>query len=351
MAGQAHVIKGGQELRVYRYDDFESIEHLRIHEEHIPKPQRGELLLRVQAVSLNYRDLAVLLQRYVQDARPGLVPASDAASEVVSVGEGVDAFKVGDRVINTFHPRWFGGRMPENWVSDCYGTGRDGWLAEFKVVSQESVVPLPDALSFEEGSTLPCAAATAWCALSGTRPIRAGHTVLTLGTGGVSIFALQLAKQCGARVIGTTGSPEKIDRLRELGADEIVDYVQYPRWGEMVRDLTQGRGVDRVVEVGGPATINQSLHAVARDGEVVLIGFLTQENPGIDYFHLKGRGAMVRAISVGDRSNLEDLVACVSAVGLKPVIDQVFDFNDARDAFYHLKAARHFGKIVIRVQS
>jgi len=336
-------------VRAYRYDDFDSLDHLRLHEEAMPEPQRGELLLRVHAVSLNYRDLAVVLGRYVQDARPGLVPASDAASEVVAVGEGVDGIRPGDRVINAFHPRWFGGRMPSDWVSDCYGTGRDGWLTEFKVVSQEAVVPLPSTLSYEEGATLPCAAATAWCALSGARAVRAGQVVLTQGTGGVSIFALQLAKQCGARVIATTGSKAKAERLRALGADEVIDYVACPQWGERVRELTGGRGVDCVVEVGGPATVNQSLHAVARDGEVVLIGFLTEENPGIDYFRLKGSGATVRAISVGDRANLEDLVRCVGMTGLKPVIDRVFAFDEAREAFLHLKAARHFGKVVIRV--
>ncbi len=250
-------------IRVYRYDDFESLDHLRIHEEEMPKPQRGELLLRVHAVSLNYRDLAVMLGRYVQAARPGLVPASDGAAEVVAVGEGVEVFKPGDRVISAFHPRWFGGRPPVTAVTDSYGTGRDGWLAEFKAVSQEVVVPLPGPLSYEEGSTLPCAAATAWCALAGPTPVRAGHTVLTQGTGGVSIFAVQLAKKLGARVISTTSSPAKAEKLRSLGSDDVINYSECPQWGDTVRDLTGGRGVDRVVEVGGPATVNQSLRAVA----------------------------------------------------------------------------------------
>ena len=338
-----------QTMRAWRYDAFDSIDSLSFNAVPIPVPQRGELLLKVHAVSLNFRDVAVLLGRYVQNAKTGLVPASDAAAEVVAVGEDVTAYKPGDRVLGVFHPRWFGGPMPADWVGDSYGTGRDGWLCQFKAVSQEAVVRLPDSLSWEEGSTLPCAAATAWFALAGSTPVRAGHTVLTQGTGGVSIFAVQLARLLGARIIATTSSAAKAERLRALGADEIINYAEDPKWGEQVRALTGGRGVDRVVEVGGPATINQSLRAVARGGEVVLIGFLSEENPGIDYFHLKGTGASVRAISVGDRTNLEDCVRAVAMGGLKPVIDRVFAFEQAKEAFAHLRAAKHVGKVVIRV--
>ena len=336
-------------MRAYRYDNFETLDHMRIHEEAMPQPQRGELLLRVHAVSLNYRDLAMAIGRYVQDSRPGFIPASDAAAEVVAVGEGVQAYKPGDRVISTFHPRWFGGRPPVDWTSDRYGNRQDGWLTEFKVVSQEAVVPLPDTLSYEEGSTLPCAAATAWCALSGAQPVRPGDTVLTQGAGGVSIFALQLAKALGARVIATARSSAGGDILRSLGADKIINYTECPQWGDRVRELTGGRGVDCVVEVGGPATINQSLRSVAWGGDIVLIGFLTAENPGIDFFDLLRSGAIVRAVSVGDRANLEELVRAVSMTGLKPVIDRVFAFEAARDAFVHLKSAGRVGKTVIRL--
>ena len=209
---------------------------------------------------------------------------------------------------------------------------------------------LPDTLTFEEGSTLPCAAVTAWNALSGAAPIRAGQTVLTLGTGGVSIFALQLAKAAGAHVIATTSSAAKGERLKALGADAVVNYAEIADWGRHVKkDLTGGVGVDCVVEVGGPATVTQSLTAVRWGGEVVLIGFLSQDNPGIDYFHLKGSGAIVRAIGVGDRAALEDLVRTIGQTQIKPVVDQVFGFGEAREAFDHLQAARHVGKIVIKV--
>ncbi len=337
-------------MRAYRFDEPNNLQALRARQEAAGTPQRGEVLVRVRAVALNYRDISLILGRYVWDTAYGLIPCSDAAGEILAVGEGVTDFKPGDRVISIFHPRWFGGRAPKGAAMQTYGNGVDGWLCEEKVVSQEALVALPDDISFEEGATLPCAATTAWTALSGATPVRAGSTVLTLGTGGVSIFALQLAKAMGARVIATTSSAEKAERLRALGADEVVNYREIEAWGRHVRKaLTGGVGVDCVVEVGGPATINESLRAVRPGGEVVLIGFLSEENPGIDYFLLKGSSAVVRSIAVGDRAALEDLVRAWRGVGLKPVIDKVFDFDDALGAFAHMQAGRHVGKVVIRV--
>ncbi len=313
-------------MRAYRFDTLTSLDDLRLHETATPVPQRGEVLVRIRAVSLNYRDLAIVAGNYVWAAKPGLVPCSDAAGEIVEVGDDVAAWKPGDRVISTFHPRWFGGRPPFTASQETYGSGQDGWLCEYKVVSQEAVVRLPDALSWRAGSTLPCAATTAFNALSGPVPIRTGQTVLTLGSGGVSVFAIQLAKALGARVIGTTSSDRKGEVLRRLGVDEVVNYATTPHWGQHVKkDLTGGIGVDCVVEVGGPGTVNEALHAVRWGGEVVLIGFLTNDNPGIDYFHLK----------------------TVSAAGIAPVIDRVFAFEEARDAFAHLQSGSHIGKIVI----
>jgi NADPH:quinone reductase-like Zn-dependent oxidoreductase len=204
-------------------------------------------------------------------------------------------------------------------------------------------------LSYEEGSTLPCAGLTAWTALTGSAPIRAGHTVLVMGSGGVSIFALQLARAVGATVIATTSSAAKADQLKALGATEIVNYADNPQWGKTVRALTGGRGVDRIVEVGGPGTIAQSLEAVALGGEIASIGFLSTANPGIDFFQLKGSGASFRNITVGDRAGLLDLTRLVAATGLKPIIDRVFTFNRAKEAFNHLESGAHLGKVVIRV--
>jgi NADPH:quinone reductase-like Zn-dependent oxidoreductase len=336
-------------MRVYRFDHLDGLDGLTLHDEPVPSPQRGELLLRVRTVSLNYRDIAIPLGRYVRDSKTGLVPCSDAAAEVVEVGEGVDDYRPGDRVIGAFHPRWFGGPLPATANTESYGNGQDGWLAEYKVISRESVVKVPTALTDEQAATLPCAGVTAWSALGGKSPIRAGQTVLTLGSGGVSIFALQLAKILGARVISTTSTDEKAETLAALGADDVVNYRANPNWGEQVRDLTNDRGADRIVEVGGPATINQSLRAVAIDGEVSLIGFLSEDNPGVDYFLLKGAGATTRSITVGDRTDLQDLVRAVVTTKLEPVIDDVFEFADSRAAFDRLREGNHIGKLIIRV--
>ena len=334
----------------YRFRDLQHLESLTLSEEQMPQPSRGEVLVRINCVSLNYRDIATTVAQYVNEASTGLVPTSDAAGEVVSVGEGVVRFQVGDRVISTFNPRWFGGPRPRYTISDHYGTARDGWLCEYKEVSEEALVPLPDGISYEEGATLPCAGATAWNALAGSAPIRAGQTVLTLGSGGVSTFAIQVAKALGARVIATTSSDRKVDALRRLGADHVLNYTRTREWGREVHEIASG-GVHRVIEVGGPATINQSLHAVAYGGEVVLIGFLSSENPGIDYFHLKRSGALIRSVTVGDRTTLEELVRAVAVCSLKPVIDRVFAFDEALAAFEHLAARGHMGKIVINVSA
>lgn len=338
-------------MKAYRFDSFDSLDELRVREEADPQPQRGEVLVRVHAVSLNFRDLAMLRGRYPRKCVPGLIPVSDAAGEIAAIGEGVEAFKVGDRVIGAFHPRWFGGEMPSTIARDSYGAESDGWLCELKAVSQEAVVRLPDALSYEEGCTLPCAGLTAWTALTGPTPIRAGHTVLVQGSGGVSVFALQLARSVGAAVIATTSSAAKAEQLRALGAAQVVNYVDDPQWGKAVRALTGGRGADRVVEVGGPGTIAQSLRAVALGGEIASIGFLSTENPGIDFFQLKTSGASFRNITVGDRAGLLELNRAVAATGLKPIVDRIFAFDEAREAFSHLETGAHLGKIVIRCAS
>jgi alcohol dehydrogenase len=335
-------------MRAYRFDSFDSLEELRLRDEPDPRPQRGEVLVRVHAVSLNFRDIAMLRGRYPRKCVPGLIPTSDAAGEIVAVGEGVSAFAVGDRVIGAFHPRWFGGEMPSTIAKDSYGAESDGWLCELKAISQEAVVHLPEGLSYEEASTLPCAGLTAWTALTGPAPIRAGHTVLVQGSGGVSVFALQLARAVGAKVIATTSSAAKAEQLKALGAAEVVNYRDTPEWGGQVRILTGGRGVDRVVEVGGPGTIAQSLRAVALGGEIASIGFLSTENPGIDFFQLKASGASFRNITVGDRAALLDLNRAVAAAGVKPIIDRVFAFDEAREAFAHLESGAHLGKVVIR---
>lgn len=335
-------------MKSYRLEDFTSIEDLRMQEEEAPRPQRGEVLVGVRAASLNFRDIALLRNQYPAPHLKGLIPASDGAGEVIAVGEGVDDFNLGDRVMGTFQPRWYAGRMPTNLAQYHYGSAVNGWLVEQKVVSQESLVRVPDSLTFEEASTLPCAALTAWSALTEGAPIRAGNTVLVQGTGGVSTFALQLAKAVGAFVIATTSSAQKAQRLRALGADEVVNYKEEPNWGECVRALSKGRGVDRIVEVGGPGTMAQSLRAVRPGGEIALIGFVSPEGPGINFFDLFMSGATFRHIAVGSREGLQDVARAIEMSGIKPVIDSVFEFENAKEAFTHLDRGLHFGKVVIR---
>jgi alcohol dehydrogenase len=335
-------------MKSYRLHNFTGTDDLRMQDEDQPTPQRGEVLIRVRAISLNFRDIAILRDQYPAPHLKGLIPTSDGAGEVVAVGPGVDDFNVGDRVMGAFQPRWYAGRMPANLGQYHYGSAVDGWLAENKVVNQESLVRIPDNLSYEEAATLPCAALTAWSALTEGTPIRSGDSVLVQGTGGVSIFALQLAKAAGAFVIATTSSAEKAARLRALGADEVVNYKEQPRWGERVRGLSQGRGVDRVVEVGGPGTIAESLRAVRPGGEIALIGFVSPDGPGIDFFDLFMSGATLRHIAVGSREGLRNAARAIEMADIKPAIDRVFAFVDAKAAFAHLDKGLHVGKVVIR---
>jgi len=332
-------------MRAYRPDQSGGIEHLRLREEPDPVPQRGEVLVRVRATSLNYRDLLLLGGTYRLPGRGGLIPLSDAAGEVVALGPDVTRFAVGDRVINSFHPNWFGGRRSAEPAADTYGNVREGWLSEYRAVSENSLVALPDSLSFEQGATLPCAAVTAWSALTG---VGVGDVVLTQGTGGVSLFALQLAKLLGARVVATTSSAERAERLRALGADDVIDYVAEPEWGKAVLDVTGGRGADRIIEVGGPATFAQSLVAAGTHGaEIAVVGFLGEAGTPIDYMDLFRSGVSLRKIWVGSRADTEDLLRLLAVRPLEPVIDAVFPFADAVEALRRFESRGNFGKIVI----
>lgn len=257
-------------MRSYRMTKAGSLDDLKIVEEAVPVPGPGQVLIRVRATALNFRDLALLTGMIPAPIKPDVVPLSDAAGEIVGVGPGVTRFAPGDHVINSFFPEWFGGNFDSVSAAAQYSTNVDGWLTEYRVVGAEAVIRAPDGLSFEEAATLVCSGVTAWTALAG---VRAGDIVLTQGTGGVSIFAAQIAKALGARVIATTSSSDKSDRLRALGADEIIHYDTDPEWGATARGLTD-RGVDRVVDTVGAPTFAQSLKAVAAGGQVSMVGML-----------------------------------------------------------------------------
>jgi NADPH:quinone reductase-like Zn-dependent oxidoreductase len=338
-------------MHSYRFDAFGGFDHLNVHEEPIPVARAGEVVVRVEAVALNFRDVAIPTGRHPAPHDPGLIPTSDAAGEVVDLGEGVTSFSIGDRVIGAFHPRWFGGRPPAGLATDQYGRGRDGWLTEYKALSAEAIVAIPSAMPAAQAATLPCAATTAWSCLGGPQPVRPGQTVLTLGTGGVSLFAVQLAKAAGARVIATTSSDAKAEVLRWLGADEVINYGEDAEWGASARRMTGGAGVDRVVEVGGPGTLSQSLVAIAADAEIALVGFLDASKTAIDFGELFRSSAHLRQVRVGDRQALQETVHAIAAAGIEPVIDRVHPFDDAVGAFRRLDGGDLTGKVVISVSN
>jgi NADPH:quinone reductase-like Zn-dependent oxidoreductase len=312
-----------------------------------PKPGPGQVLVKVAACSLNFRDLAIALGTYRMPVKPNLIPLSDGAGEVVEIGAGVTRVKVGDRVAGCFFQRWIAGPMTADTHASALGGSIDGMLAEYVVLEEHGVVKVPTHLSYQEAATLPCAAVTAWHALAEHARIVAGETVLVQGTGGVSIFALQLARLMGARVIVTSSSDQKLARAKELGAAHGVNYKTTPEWDKAVVAWSGG-GVDHVVEVGGPGTLAQSLRAIRIGGKITLIGVLSgaaEINPMLIF----ARRANLQGISVGSMQMFEAMNRAIATSGLKPVVDKVFAFDDAPAAYRHLQAARHFGKVVISV--
>lgn len=336
-------------MKAYHFDAFnDSLASLRLREDPIPTPGNGQIVVRMRATSLNYRDLLAAWGQ-LPGIKPGLIPLSDGAGEVFAVGEGVYRVKSGDRVTAAFNQTWIAGRPEMEFMRAMLGGPVDGVLAEYVLLDQQGLERIPDSLSFEEAATLPCAAVTAWSALHCGLPLLGGQTVLVQGTGGVSIFALQLAKSFGCRVIATTSSEQKAERLRKLGADAVVNYVQTPEWGAAVRDLTGGRGVDRVVEVGGPGTLEQSIGCTGFNAQIALVGFVGGLGAQINPRLLMRGGLSTHSVAVGSRMDLAKLLAAVEATQLRPVIDRVFPFSQAVEAYLHLQSQAHFGKVVISV--
>jgi NADPH:quinone reductase-like Zn-dependent oxidoreductase len=312
-----------------------------------PEPGPHQILVRVRAASPNARELWILRGHYPLPIKPDVVLASDGAGEVAAIGEGVTRTKVGDRIAPAIFPRWIDGPFAAEYSAQLGGS-LDGMLTEFALLPEDAAVPIPDHLSFEEAATLPCAAVTAWNALCGSVPLLPGQTVLTLGSGGVSLFALQLAKLFGARVIATTSGAEKAERLKALGAHDVINYRTTPDWHQAVRDLTGGRGVDLVVEVGGAGTLERSLKAVALEGQISLVGWLASEDTSmIDVAAISATVVRMHRIAVGSRAQFIAMNRAISLHRLKPVIDRVFPFSGAVDAFRYYEAGRNFGKVVI----
>jgi NADPH:quinone reductase-like Zn-dependent oxidoreductase len=307
----------------------------------------GDVRVGVRAAALNYRD--VLLLRGARTRRAPVVAASDGAGEVLEVGAAVTRWKPGDRVAAAFFPGWQDGALAEHHHAGALGGGQDGLLAEEAVLPESAWVAVPEHLSLEEAATLPCAGVTAYNALFEAARLRPGDVLLVQGTGGVSIFALQLAKAAGARVVLTSQSEEKRERARRLGADHVIDYQQVPRWGEAARDWTGGRGVDVVVEVGGPGTFDQSVAARRYGGTLSVLGVLTGGQGDVNLRAFFTKGLRAHGVYVGSVRTFEALASACAAARLRPVIDRVFGFDEVREAYQHLGAGRHFGKVVVRV--
>jgi NADPH:quinone reductase-like Zn-dependent oxidoreductase len=336
-------------VRAYVLQNAFGLDSLTLTERPEPSPGPGQVVVRVRAVSLNYRDLLVVQGKY--DPRMPLprVPCSDGAGEVTAVGPGVTRVRPGDRVAGLFMQGWVEGDLTAAKARTALGGDLDGVLAEQVVLSAEGVSPVPDHLGFEEAATLPCAALTAWNALMVQGGLRPGEAVLLQGTGGVSVFALQLARAGGARVLITSSSDDKLARARSLGADAGINYRTTPDWDRRARELTGGTGVDHVVEVGGAGTLNRSLRAVRTGGHIALIGVLAGAGGPVDTVLILHRAVRVQGVYVGSREMFEAMGRALTINRVKPVIDRVFRFEQAADAFRLLEGGGHFGKVVIRV--
>jgi len=342
-------------MRVIEIRDQFGLENLHLTERPTPEAsdlQPGEVLLQMRAASLNYRDLLMVRGQYNPRQPLPLIPCSDGVGEVIAVrdaAEGVQRVKVGHRVATLFAQRWLGGEPSPERSRSTLGGPLDGTLAERMILPAEGVVPVPEHLSDEEAATLPCAALTAWSALVTHGQIKAGDTVLLQGTGGVSIFALQFAHLLGARVILTSSSDEKLHRARELGAWGTINYKTTEHWGKEARQLTGGRGVDHVVEVGGAGTLEQSLAAVRMGGSISVIGVLSGTRSPVDVIPILMNQVRLQGILVGHRDAFEAMNRAIAVGQLQPIVDRVFPLEETRAALEHMAAGRHFGKVCVRL--
>ena len=337
-------------MRFYQLPQASGIDSLVLSECDTPRPGRRQVLVRMHAASLNYRDLLMVTGKYGRTPpRPGLVPLSDGAGEVVEVGPEVTRVKPGDRVAGIFMQGWLGGEMTAEAQATALGGAIDGVLADYALFDEAGLVTIPPHLTYQEAATLPCAAVTAWNALTVTRPVLAGDRVLVLGSGGVSIFALQMARMMGAEVIATSSSDAKIEKLKALGAAQAVNYRERPEWQDAVQELTGGKGVDHVIEVGGAGTLHRSLRSLRLGGIAHLIGVLTGPAAEINPMIILQRSLTVHGVFVGSREMFESMNKAIAHHKLRPVIDRVFPFAEARAALHHLESQAHIGKVVIDI--
>ncbi|VVP86856.1 Phthiocerol/phenolphthiocerol synthesis polyketide synthase type I PpsC [Pseudomonas fluorescens] len=335
-------------MKAWLLKDF-GLENLYLEETATPQPKAGELLIKVGAVSLNFRDKAIVDGIYEPHLVPKpLIPVSDAAGTVVAVGEGVSRFSIGDRVNSHLYSRWLDGMPGPDEPSYCFGSPLPGGLAEYMIIHEDSAVRAPDNMSDEEAATLPIAALTAWYALVDFGRIEAGQTVLVQGSGGVSVFATQIATALGARVIVTSSRDHNLQTLKKLGAVAGVNYRNSPEWAEEILKLTDGKGVDLLLDVAGGDGINQSIAATKAGGRIAQIGFLSSQTTALNLMPLIFRQTTIRGIAVAPRSSFDRMNEFLNEHKIRPVIDHVYPFDQARQAYEHL-AKGAFGKVVIKI--
>lgn len=334
-------------MRALQLSDGLGVEHLKIVEAPDPVPGPLEVLVRMRAASLNYRDLLMVSGVYGRATPLPLTPLSDGCGVVEAVGPGVSRFKVGDRVASLFFQKWLaGGPTPEG-LNSALGLPIPGVARELACYHEDGLSRVPDFLTDQQVATLPCAALTAWRALFEDARLRPGQIVLLQGTGGVSIFGLQFAKAAGLTTIITSSSDEKLERARSLGADHVINYKTTPEWGPAARALTGGRGVDFVMEVGGATTLTESLKAITLGGHIAIIGVLGGPAEPLQIGQMIATGARLQGVMVGSRTMFEAMCAGIETHHITPVVDQVFPFTEAVSAFEAMREGRHFGKIVL----
>ncbi len=332
-------------MKVWKIPSF-GITSLTLADQPEPEPGAGEVVVRVHAVSLNYRDLMTVTGKYNPRMALPRIPCSDGAGEVVAIGVGVTRFAVGDRVAAIFMQNWLDGAPTAAKHKGALGGDIDGMMRQYVALPEQGLVPIPAYLSYEQAATLPCAAVTAWNGL-GAAGVKTGDTVLIQGTGGVSIFALQFARALGARVLGTSSSDEKLARAATLGLDAGVNYRKRPEWADWAIEQTGGEGVDLVVEVGGAGTFSQSLKAVRVGGTIAQIGVLSQSNEPVAVPLILRKQLHIRGIYVGSRVHFEAMNRALTEVKLAPMVDRVFPLEEAQAAFEAMEKGAHFGKLVI----
>ena len=325
------------------------IDNLRLVERPTPEPAADEVLVRLRAVSLNFRDQLVIQGKYNPRMALPRVPVSDGAGEVVAVGAAVTAWKSGDRVVIPFFPAWLDGELTAAKAASGLGGDVDGLLSEFAVIKADALLPIPAHLSFAQAAALPCAAVTAWNGLFVTGNLQPEQTLLLQGTGGVSIFGLQFGAIIGANMILLSSSDAKLERARAMGAQHTINYRTTPDWEKQVREITNGRGVDLTLEVGGIGTLPRTLKATAYAGHISLIGVLAGISGEIQLGQILHKALTVRGIYVGSRAMFQKMNEVIFQHRLEPVIDRMFPFDQAVDAFRHFESAQHFGKVVIQL--